>query len=169
MAGTHAKDSPSGYDGWSNCVDWASDPNGSKHADLGTDAHELAAICLTENTAPAAYLGRLMSKGNEVDLEMVEAIDSYLAVVRSIHGKLLVEVALPLTPITGEEDAFGTSDAVVLTEDEIVVIDLKYGKGISVSAEGNGQLRIYGLAALIEYGHLADFKSVRTMIVQPRI
>lgn len=165
----HAKWSPSGFEGWTNCAEWESDPRGSKDADLGTDAHELAALCLNTNSAPAAYLGRIMSKGNEVDMEMVEAIDRYLAVVRSIPGTLLVEVELPIEPITGETDAVGTSDAVVLTNDEIVVIDLKYGKGVAVHAENNGQLRMYGLAALIEFGHLGDFQRVRTMIVQPRI
>jgi hypothetical protein len=34
--------------------------------------------------------------------------------------------------VTGEEGAEGTGDAVILRDDEIIVIDLKYGRGVEV-------------------------------------
>jgi len=182
----HAKFSPSGAEGWMNCSAWESNPIGSKDANLGTAAHHLGAHCLVHTDAPAAYLDKLIvvseaytgflqpdgsHDGDQfrVDSEMVEAITRYVEFVRSIAGELLVERKLPIEQITGEAGASGTSDAVVLTTDEIVIADLKYGKGIQVFAEGNSQLRIYGKAALDEFSHLGDIKRVRTVIVQPRL
>ncbi|MFR8334376.1 MAG: DUF2800 domain-containing protein [Oscillospiraceae bacterium] len=44
---------------------------------------------------------------------------------------------------------FGTSDAIILSDGVMDVIDLKYGKGVPVSAEGNPQMRIYGLGCYL--------------------
>ena len=42
----------------------------------------------------------------------------------------------------------GTADAVVLLRDEmVVVVDLKYGRGVKVMADDNPQLLMYALGA----------------------
>lgn len=145
----------------------------SSFADEGTDAHELAALCLETNTDADAYLGRVMEKGNAVNAEMVLAVQDYLnyvrTVVAAVNGTLLVEQRLPISGITGEPDAKGTSDVVILSADELIVIDLKYGRGVPVQADHNPQLQIYGLAALHEFSLVQDFKTVRMAIHQPRL
>jgi hypothetical protein len=45
----------------------------------------------------------------------------------------MVEQRLPLVSITGEQ-AHGTADAVILADDEIIVIDLKFGMGVQIYA-----------------------------------
>ncbi|MGP5518041.1 DUF2800 domain-containing protein [Psychrobacter celer] len=96
----------------------------------------------------------------------IDLVDDLLA---STQGDLFVEERLSLTPLTGEEGAGGTADAVILTDDEIIIVDLKYGQGLKVDAENNTQLMIYGLAALEEYSLIGDFKRVRLIISQPRL
>src|SRR5690606_30826303 len=49
------------------------------------------------------------------------------------------------------------------------VIDLKYGQGVPVSAEGNPQTRLYGLGAYEAYSALYDIDRVFMTIVQPRL
>ncbi len=66
------------------------------------------------------------------------------------------------------EHAEGTSDAVILLDDEIIIVDLKYGQGVQVYAQDNPQLRIYALAALEAYDLLGCIKRVRMIIDQPR-
>ena len=66
-------------------------------------------------------------------------------------------------------EGFGTGDAVIISDGVLEVIDLKYGKGVPVSAEGNPQLRLYGLGAASQYGVLYDFDLIRMTIVQPRL
>ena len=48
------------------------------------------------------------------------------------------------------EPLFGTSDAMAYTikTATLEVVDLKYGKGVSVNVENNPQLKIYGLGGL---------------------
>lgn len=71
---------------------------------------------------------------------------------------------------TSVEDCWGTSDIVLMSVDTIEIIDYKYGIGVPVNAEGNTQLRIYGIGALEEYGDvLGDTESVKMTVYQPRI
>ena len=66
-------------------------------------------------------------------------------------------------------DGFGTGDVVIISDGMIEVIDLKYGKGVPVSAENNPQTRLYGLGAINAYDMLYDFDRVRMTIIQPRL
>lgn len=159
----------------------------SKHADEGTCAHFLAEQCLSKGGHPAQHLKKrieIMPDGArwqgeliqgpwfEVDEAMVGAINSYVRAVQQYAegGTLFVEQRLPITTWTGESDAAGTSDAVILTaEGELIVVDLKYGMGELVSPERNKQLMIYALAAHEEFSLVDDIKSIRLVIHQPRI
>lgn len=174
----HAELSPSSASRWMACPGSVALCRGladdsSKFADQGTDAHELAALCLETDTDAAAYAGRVMAKGNPVDSEMVLAVQDYVNYVRDIvkttGGTLLVEQRLPIDSITGEADAHGTSDVVILAGKELIVVDLKYGRGVAVDADENPQLQIYALAALREFGLAEDFSTVRMVIHQPRL
>jgi hypothetical protein len=109
-----------------------------------------------------------------VDDDMVEEVGKYVDYVRGIRdavgADLYVEQRLSLVTITEEEGAEGTSDTVLIDYNnaELIIIDLKYGQGESVEVENNFQLIIYALAALEKFKHLIDFKTVRTVIHQPR-
>ena len=64
---------------------------------------------------------------------------------------------------------FGTGDLVIITDGLVEVLDLKYGKGIPVSAFENSQMRLYGLGGYNELAHLYDITDVRTTVMQPRL
>lgn len=51
----------------------------------------------------------------------------------------------------------------------LTIVDLKYGKGVPVSAVDNKQLRLYALGALLAYGFIFDIHTVRMYIYQPRL
>ena len=172
MAGTHARYSPSGASGWMRCADWSSDPKGSKFANWGTAAHDVAARCLVGDIHAVEFLGLTINVEGElygVDDDMVECIQQYIDYVRSIPGERYVEQRLPISTITGEADAHGTADCVILAGDELIVIDLKTGRGVKVDADYNEQLQIYALAAMEQFAMLYDFTNVRMVIVQPRL
>lgn len=174
----HAVLSPSGASRWMACpgsVALTRDlpDTSSAYADEGTAAHELSALCLTDGGTAKGYVGRILYKDFAVDEEMADNAQKYVDYVQHIRavldGDLMVEQRLPLTQITGEEDAFGTGDAVILDRQGIVVVDLKYGMGNRVEAERNPQLMIYALATYHEYGTVEDFKTVQLVIHQPRL
>lgn len=64
---------------------------------------------------------------------------------------------------------FGTGDAVIIDNGIIEIIDLKYGKGVPVSAVDNSQMRLYALGAISEFGFFYDIEKVKMTIVQPRL
>lgn len=173
----HAQLSPSSAHRWMTCpgsVVLSKDyPNEStEFAAEGTAAHEVAALALENNQDAIAYLERKIQVEQwtfVVDHEMAGYVQQYIDYVRSIGGELFVEQKLSIAEITGEEDAHGTSDSVIIADDELIIVDLKYGKGVKVQAENNQQLAIYALAALAEYELVYDFSKVRMVINQPRL
>lgn len=175
---THAVLSPSSAARWMACPGSVAACEGlpdksSDFADEGSDAHELAALCLADGSNAESRIGQTMGKGHTVGLDMATNVQAYLDYVRDVvsstGGDLLVEQRLPIDHITGEPGAHGTADAVVLAGDELIVIDLKYGRGVPVDADHNPQLQIYALAALREFEALGDFTSARLVIHQPRL
>lgn len=66
-------------------------------------------------------------------------------------------------------DGFGTADCIMVSGDTIHIIDLKYGKGVQVSAEDNPQMKLYALGALAAYELMYDLTTVRMSIIQPRL
>lgn len=85
----HATLSPSGAVRWMTCpgsVALTKDmaDTSSKYADEGTDAHELAALCLETNTNAGAYLGRVLTEGHTVDDDMARYVQQYVNYVRDL-------------------------------------------------------------------------------------
>ena len=173
----HALLSPSSAHRWAHCpgsivLEQGYEDKGSSFAAEGTAAHELAARCLLTQKDAAVHIGEAIEADGQtftVDFEMAENVQTYLDYVRALGGVLKIEQALPLQELTGEDGAHGTADAVVMLEDELIIVDLKYGRGVKVEARGNEQLGIYAAAAHGHYGPLADFQRVRLVIVQPRL
>jgi len=66
-------------------------------------------------------------------------------------------------------EGFGTGDFVIIADGVMEICDLKYGKGVPVSAIGNKQMRLYALGAIAEFSFLYDIEKVRMTIIQPRL
>lgn len=177
---THALLSPSGAHRWMPCpasvpMESVQPDTSSEFADEGTAAHELAALALNTGNNAADYIDEdftVNGKVYKVGPEMAPYVQQYIDYVRGCQGDdglLSVEQRLDVSAITGEDGAGGTSDAVLLVDDELIIVDLKYGRGVKVFAQDNPQLMIYALAAMRDYELLADIKQVRLVIVQPRL
>lgn len=177
----HASLSPSSAHRWMYCAAsrWLEayyPQSSSAFINEGHDAHQLAAQCLESGRDALAYIGCTMNKGNTVDIAMAHAVQQYLDRVRkAAQGHtLLVEHALVLTPFTGEPEAVGTADALILNTQthtegaQLEVHDLKFGRGTLVDARHNEQLALYALGALHAFENLAPFKGFRLVIHQPR-
>lgn len=156
----------------------------SEYAAEGTTAHELSEIILRGrillcDSKERKRLDRELNKikKNEFyNTEMDNAIHEYVEVVeerfmeakaRSEDAVVLLEERLDYSEWVPE--GFGTGDVVLIADGVLEIIDLKYGKGVPVSAEDNSQMKLYALGAWSAYNYLYSINEVRMTIVQPRL
>jgi hypothetical protein len=146
----------------------------STYSAWGTACHELASIALLNGDQ--VYAERKDTKISadgfdfEVDDEMVEVAKRYTDYVRDAagaDGTILVEQRVDFSSDLGVDEAFGTADALIIRGDEMIVVDLKTGRGVEVEAD-TAQLKAYALGCLPIADQVADIERVRLVIVQPR-
>ena len=103
--------------------------------------------------------------------ELEEYVDNYVVYTRSQigeHDRPLFEQRVDFSEWV--PDGFGTADVVILSKYSIRVIDLKFGRGIPVSAVDNTQLRLYALGAYAKFKEeYPEIKEIVYTIVQPRL
>jgi len=143
----------------------------SPYAAEGTIAHDLAESILRHKLE-----GKKAPKLDDYSTEMIEAVNRYVDIceekvnesrARSSDAEAMIEARLDFSRWV--PDGFGTGDMVIVADGILEVIDLKYGKGVPVSAIENTQMRLYALGAYDINEFLYDIKSVRMTIVQPRL
>ena len=143
----------------------------SPYAAEGTVAHDLAESILRHKLE-----GKKAPKLDGYSTEMVEAVNRYVDIceekvnearARSSDAEAMIEARLDFSRWVPE--GFGTGDMVIVADGILEVIDLKYGKGVPVSAVENTQMRLYALGAYDVNEFLYDVKLVRMTIVQPRL
>lgn len=178
MPDTHAVLSASASSRWLHCTPSAQleakvAETTSAYAEEGTKAHAVAEKRLKHFLFTGGLYKRRLK---DVDEEMWEATGRYVdtcvekineARAASPDARTGVEVRLKFDKWVPK--GFGTGDCVLVSDEYIEVIDLKYGKGVPVSAVGNTQMRLYALGALAEYGPYYAAQKVRMTIVQPRL
>ena len=130
----------------------------------GTLAHEIAEIMAkgTNDFTPDQVDG--------ADWEMVDCgrqYADYIAELSDDETVTLLEQRVEYSDWV--PDGFGIADCILIKGGTIVVIDYKYGQGIAVSAEGNTQMRLYGLGAYQLLRDFYDIKIIETHIFQPRL
>jgi hemerythrin len=172
MSGQHSLLAPSDAHRWVNCVgaiaaSKGKKDEGSRYADEGTRAHDLASKWLQgEITA--------VPSAEDDENDMGEFVAIYTnAIRREADGKvLLVEQKVEISQWTSEPKGKGTADAIIvdLATGDISVNDLKYGMGVMVYAQENEQLMLYGLGALVLVEALLvdKVRDVILVIHQPR-
>ena len=152
----------------------------SYHAKEGTLAHaiselKLIKLFIDKNMTDRMYKSRHKKlQGEELyQSEMETYTDEYVdyvsAIAFGLSGVPFVAVEKKLDYSPWVPEGFGTGDCIIIYGNEMHIIDFKYGKGVSVQAEENPQMALYGLGAWHEYGVLFGIEKVHFHIVQPRI
>lgn len=186
-ARNHAVLSASGASRWMACTPSAMlekdiPDQTSEFAQEGTAAHELSEIYLMHEIGEIAKgtrtrrINKFSENSDYFSQEMVDYVEAYVDIVvekineakaRSSDAVILLEQRLDFSEWV--PSGFGTGDVVIISDGILEVIDLKYGKGVEVSAVNNPQLRLYGLGAYSQYDMLYDIDTISMTIVQPRL
>ena len=181
MPDVHAKFSPSASDRLIHCPpslmlgeQYGPEDTGSEYSREGTEAHAVGEFLLKQALGLPCEDPRPSLK--MYGPEMQECAEGYRDTVLEIYETM--KQTCPDTIISVEQQVhfdeyvpggFGTSDAVIIGDGHMYVIDYKHGKGVEVSAEDNPQLKCYALGCYLAFAPLYDIEDITLVIYQPRI
>ena len=181
----HAKLSASGASRWATCPGSVQMEEGipdteSVYAKEGTLAHELSELKLKHYLDSKGFgkrkLNAAVKKIKEDELyqaEMDGFTDNYVDFIKekalSFPSKPYIEIEKRVDFSSWVPGGFGTCDCILIHGSTLSIIDLKYGKGVPVSAEKNEQLILYALGAYNAFSLIYDIKKIEMNIVQPRL
>lgn len=144
----------------------------SMFAEEGTAAHALAEYKLRQ------FLGESTEKpvssydGDELE----EYTDIYVNLAIELIEKAKEDCKDPIILVEQRinyscyvPEGFGTGDLIIVAGKVLDIVDLKYGRGVAVSAQDNPQMKLYALGALTLFDALYDIQKVRMTICQPRL
>lgn len=185
----HALLSPSGASRWIACTpsarleeQYGAKDESSVYAKEGQLAHELAELILRKDLLgtisdreTANKMASIMNDPLFSD-EMADILPRYTHFVSDEYNASRTETSDAVLMLEEKVDlsawipeCFGSCDAIVIGDRVMKVMDLKWGKGVMVSAEGNKQLMLYALGAYEKFSLMYDIKEIEMYIIQPRI
>ena len=178
MPEQHAVLSASSSKMWMSCppsaqLNTAANDAPSEYARQGTAAH------LWAETKVKRILGQNLKDPTDgaeyYDAEMAECTDSYAQYVSEQIEKAKQRGSDPIVLVEQRVDfskwvpgGFGTADAIIVSDDVLSIIDMKYGVGVPVDAENNSQMMCYALGALELFDGIYDIGKISMTIFQPR-
>lgn len=184
-AAGHSAFSPSSSKMWLNCSgslipNILAEDECSYEAAEGTVAHKVGEQWLKTGKRPKSWIGRVFNVEGwdiEVTEEMLAYVSDYVDYVQELELRaveFLTETRVDFSDLTPIPDQGGTADHIAIVPGpvdffEIVVTDLKYGKGVRVYAEGNTQCRIYAYGAWKLFKDKYDISTVTIRIAHPRL
>lgn len=195
----HAVLSPSAASRWLTCtpssrLEQEFDDSTSGAAREGTLAHSIGELLITFYSGKINRHDYEIGLGNLIESDLIEdpenggkmqefycpamqqhcedyatyVMEQYAeAKKRTPDAQLYVEQRLDISAYVPE--CFGTGDVGIISDRVLHGIDLKYGKGVEVSAVDNSQMKVYALGWLEEYGMVYTIDTVRMTIYQPRM
>jgi len=182
----HALLSASAAERWLNCTPSARlnekiPDTESFYAAEGTLAHSIGELqlklALKRINKKQFNIELKKMKENELFYEgMIDEIQDYVdyvleqyntAVSRSKDAVIFLEEKLDFSNYVPE--GFGTGDCIIISDGEMEIVDLKFGKGVEVSPVDNSQLKLYALGAYEKYGFIYGIEKITVTIAQVRL
>ena len=174
----HAILSASSSHRWLNCPPSARlcetyEDKGSDYAAEGTDAHSLCEYKLRKALGMGAVdPSEHLTWYSE---EMEDCANGYAAYILELVEAAKEVCSDPVVLIEQRvdfsrwvEQGFGTSDAIIISDGTLRVIDYKHGLGVLVEADNNPQMMCYALGALELFDAIYDIDTVAMTVYQPR-
>lgn len=146
---------------------------GSEYAQQGTEAHALCQYKVER--ALGHKLANPVKTFTYYDEEMERCTQEYADYIIGLVGQIKLTCKDPLVLVEQHlnfskyvKEGFGTGDCVIVADNVLTIVDMKYGMGILVSSERNTQLMCYALGALELFDGIYDINTINMTIYQPR-
>jgi hypothetical protein len=186
MERDHSIFGPSSASIWLNCTPAARfgakfEKKSSDYADEGTLCHDIAADLLNyrlKRLSKREYLVNLAAHRSHrlydpFEMERhAEAFVNYVLEILYLYQQkgwadIYVETRVDYSHVV--QEGYGHLDVAIISPKTIDVIDLKYGKGVPVSAIVNPQLGLYAIGVIEDQRFIDEFEKLNLHIFQPRI
>tara|TARA_R110002020_G_scaffold472424_1_gene700411 strand:+ start:7991 stop:9274 length:1284 start_codon:yes stop_codon:yes gene_type:complete len=167
---THSRLAPSSAKQWIGCTasikfcqdnaDRIPEDDESSFAQEGTIAHQWCSDILDG-----------LCDISEVPEDMAPHVAAYVELAERLKTDKDSQFVEAKVPLFYKPEDTGTVDYALLSDERVYVLDLKYGQGVIVEAQGNPQLAIYAMSLIKDYETLYDFTDetlVTMTIFQPR-
>lgn len=177
----HARLSASGASRWIHCPGSVTAETGlpdseTEYSREGTAAHALAQIAWTRGRPADFWLGETI-EDIVVSQEMADAVQVYLDVIAEFSRsaqKTWTEHRVSLAKLRPPEEMFATADFIAIEQTRLRIVDLKYGRGVPVSADKNWQMLYYAVGAWLAVWEsdrraAERVQTITMTIVQPRL
>lgn len=174
----HAILTASSSDRWLHCPPSARlcetyEDKGSDYAAEGIDAHALCEYKLRKAlgmkaTEPTKSLDWHNAEMEDCSIGYASFIMELLEDSKQTCSDPVVLIEQRVDFSRWAEQGFGTSDAILISDGTMHVIDYKHGLGNLVSAEDNPQIKCYALGTLELFDDIYDIDTVSMTIYQPR-
>jgi hypothetical protein len=194
---THALLNASSAERWLNCTPSARltehiKDTSSIYAAEGTLAHKIGELILVEyfealrdkrsNESEAAWAAWNKAAWEEIKTTdlfydgMIDEVSIYtdyvieqynVAAQKTRDSLIYLEEKLDFSKYVPQ--GFGTGDCIIIADGQMEIIDLKFGKGVEVSAVNNPQLMLYALGAYEKFNFIYDIQTIKTTIAQVRL
>lgn len=178
----HAFLSPSGASRWMECppsvhLEQQYVHTSNEAADEGTFAHHVAEHLIKNHFKIISkqvfdHEMKMIKKHRFFSKELEAHCYDFMNVVVDKYNSLedatiVIEQTVDLSDYIKE--GYGTIDIMIVSNYDLYIFDLKYGKGVFVDAYKNKQLMIYALGALKNIELLYHTQNVKINIFQPRL
>lgn len=175
--GAHSIFSASGSAMWANCsgslIPHLHYPDTtSEEAAEGSVAHELGEQWLRSGIRPDHRVGEVVEVDEfkiTVTHTMLDYVQEYVDRCACLPGEHFIETRVDFSDLTPIERQSGTADHAACVPGRLTISDLKYGKGLMVSAQDNTQIALYAWGFFRKYDAEYHFKEIEMRIIQPRL
>lgn len=177
MSSYHSPFSPSGSAKWLGCsasiaMEKKYENKSTSYSREGTLAHALAEYILTNSLNDNESLKIKEIGGKSIPADMYAPVLEYVETVRSMADGaeyVAYEQKYDLSGVLKLEGESGVADTVIIIGTQLQIHDLKYGKGVAVSAEKNSQLSLYAAGAYYILSMMYDIETIKLVVHQPRL
>lgn len=137
----------------------------SSYAEEGSFLHHVTELGLQSHLRGQSWMVEI--RKHNLTKDQLDAVEECLIYATNIIANMWECTSLVEAKVSITEDCYGTADLILYNDNEMHVIDWKFGAGVTVAATDNTQLMAYAIGACMSIERA--YGDVKLHVVQPRM